>query len=646
MQNTNSRQVIQLPIAEVSPADLIQQFSDEIFQLRQVIEKQTKVIDEMANTLAMQKELIQQLRDEIANLKGQKPKPKIPPSKLEGQNRKPDWHKRIGLHDNQRKMVLFSLWVKDSTNFDRLSLSSCFSMITAADSILQKRSFEISRLARPVIKKIRRIGKPGQPKGKLRKKKKTLLQIHERPVIQPMNIPEGAVFKGFNRYTVQEIVFKPYNIQYQLARWQLPDGSYTTGEPPKDARGHYGPQLVSHILHQYHACRVTEHLLLDQLHALGILISAGQLNNILIENKDSFIEEVAELLSVAARVEKQLLVDDTGGRHKGQNQYTTIIGNRWFSVFTTTDSKSRVNFLKLLQGGKEEYVINEDTLDYLTQVNVPLYFPGYVSLCMGRKFTTLAEWEQFLKERNITQKVEIRFLTEAALYASVIQNGIPRNLGVHSDGAGQFDVFVHSLCWVHEERHYRKLIMTTDEARADLERIRGQIWAIYQALKAYKESPSGDTTEYIEKQFDDIFQQKTSSPTLNRQLEKTHEKKQELLRVLQRPETPLHNNSSETCARAAKIKLKISGGTRSEGGQKVRDTFLSLKQTCLKLGINFMSFLQDRVCGCYAIPRLAVIICERALAVTSDSPKLPPFRLSFFNINEVVLQFDCQQVVG
>jgi hypothetical protein len=644
MQNTDSPQVIRLPVPEINAADLIQRLSDENFQLRQMIGQQAKVIDEMANTLAMQKELIQQLKDEIANLKGQKPKPKIPPSKLEGPNSKPDWRKRIGPHDNQRNSILFALWVKNLINFDIPSLHNCFMVIASAVAILQKRSLEISQLAKLIIRKIRRVGKPGQPRGKSRRKKKTLLQIHEKPVIYPVNIPEGATFKGFNRYTVQEIAFKPHNIQYQLARWQLSDGSYITGELPKDVHGHYGPQLISYVLHQYHACRVTEHLLLDQLHALGILISAGQLNNILIENKDAFIKEVAELLPVAARVEEQVQADDTGGRHNGQNQYTTIIGNRWFSIFSTTDSKSRVNFLKLLQNGKEEYVINEDTLDYLRQVKVPRYFPGYVSLWLGSKFTTLTEWERFLKERNITQDVEMRFLTEAALYASVIANGIPRNLGVHSDDAGQFDVFFHSLCWIHEERHYRKLIMTTDEARAELEHVRDQIWTIYQALKAYKESPSGDAAESIEKQFNDIFQQKTSSPTLNRQLEKTYDKKQELLRVLQRPETPLHNNSSETCARAAKIKLKISGGTRSEVGQKVRDTFLSLKQTCLKLGINFMSFLQDRVRGQYAIPRLANIIRERALAATASLPIFFPSPLS--NLNEGVLQFDRQQLAG
>lgn len=633
MDNTDSPKFIQLPITEINSSDLIRQLSDDNRQLSDTIFQLRQIIDEMANALAMQKELIQQLRDEIARLKGQKPKPDIKPSKLEGQNRKPDWHKRIGPHDGQRKTVLFSLWVYVES-LERLSLHVAVSAMATAATTLQMRSLDISRLARRVIKKVRRIGKPGQPKGKPRGKK-TLLQIHETSVIQPINIPEGAVFKGFKRYTVQNIVFEPHNIQYQLARWQLPDGSYIAGELPKDVYGHYGPELVAYILHQYHACRVTEHLLLDQLRARGILISAGQLNNILIENKDAFIEEVAELLPVAAKLEGQVQTDDTGGRHKGKNQYTTVIGNSLFSIFVTTECKSKINFLQLLQCGKKEYLINEDTLDYLRQTKLPSYFPGYISLSLGSKFTTSLCWEQFLKERNITNEVEVRFLTEAALYASVIETGIPRNLGVHSDDAGQFDVFVHSLCWIHEEGHYRKLIMTTDEARIDLERVIDQIWAIYQDLKAYKECPDENSKKRINKKFDEIFQQTTSSATLNHQLEKTYKKKQELLRVLERPETPLHNNCSETDARAAKIKLKISGGTRSDEGQRVRDTFLSLKQTCLKLGINFIAFLRDRVRGLYVIPRLAIVIRERALAVVSDPPCILPSSLDSPSMNEI-----------
>lgn len=546
------QQPIQLSTCRVSTEELIRQLVEDKYEL-------TNAIDKLTNTLAMQNELIQQLRDEIAILKGQKPKPKIPPSSLEGPK--------------------------------------------AKDKAAEQQGSGKS-------------GKPGQPKGKPRKKK-TLLTIHNELVLQPVNIPEGAVFKGYRPYTVQDIIFQPNNTRYLLARWLLPDGSYVTGELPAGIHGHYGPDVIAYVLHQYTACRVTEPLLLEQLLARGILMSTGQLNNILINNKDAYVAEVEELIPTAVEVEPQIQADDTGGRHKGKNQYTTIIGNRWFSVFTTTESKSRINFLRLLQNGKHEYLINQDTVDYLQLVGVSGYLPGYISLCIGEGFTTLNDWEQFLKSRNIIREDEVRFVTEAALYASLLRHGIPRDLGVHSDDAGQFYVFYHSLCWIHEERHYRKLIMVTDQARADLERIRDQIWIIYDALKKFKVAPDEISKVAIEKQFDDIFTQKTSSPTLNHQLEKTYEKKQDLLRVLERPETPLHNNARETDARASKMKLKISGGTRSDLGQKVRDTFLSLQKTCLKLGINFIAYLQDRVRGLYVIPRLAELIRQRS-ATDSD----------------------------
>jgi hypothetical protein len=54
MKNTEHSKFIQIPVATVNVEDFIQQLSDENFQLRQVI-------DEMANAIAKQKELIQQL---------------------------------------------------------------------------------------------------------------------------------------------------------------------------------------------------------------------------------------------------------------------------------------------------------------------------------------------------------------------------------------------------------------------------------------------------------------------------------------------------------------------------------------------------------------------------------------------------------
>ena len=86
----------------------------------------------------------------------------------------------------------------------------------------------------------------------------------------------------------------------------------------------------------------------------------------------------------------------------------------------------------------------------------------------------------------------------------------------------------------------------------------------------------------------------------------------ELLRVLERPELPLHNNLSEADIRDYVKKRKISGSTRSENGRRCRDTFASLKKTCRKHGISFWKYLIDRTSEKNLIPSMAEIIQNAA----------------------------------
>ena len=224
-----------------------------------------------------------------------------------------------------------------------------------------------------------------------------------------------------------------------------------------------------------------------------------------------------------------------------------------------------------------------------------------------------ADWDKFLLEINVRAEGDIKLVTEAALFASLIDSGIRKDLGVHGDDAGQFNVFVRSLCGVHEERHYRKLIPSDEITRQAIEQVRGEIWDLYRGLQEYKLAPSENLKSLLQQRFDNLFsKKKTISPTLNNQLAKTYAKKDELLRVLERPETPLHNNGTETDAREMVIKRKVSGGTRSEEGQKCRDTFVSLKRTCVKLEITFFDYLKDRINGLFKIPRLAEVIFSRS----------------------------------
>ena len=55
------------------------------------------------------------------------------------------------------------------------------------------------------------------------------------------------------------------------------------------------------------------------------------------------------------------------------------------------------------------------------------------------------------------------------------------------------------------------------------------------------------------------------------------------------------SNGSERDIRDYVKKRKVSGSTRSEVGRQCRDTFISLKNTCRKLGVSFWDYLIDRI---------------------------------------------------
>ncbi len=116
--------------------------------------------------------------------------------------------------------------------------------------------------------------------------------------------------------------------------------------------------------------------------------------------------------------------------------------------------------------------------------------------------------------------------------------------------------------------------------------------------------------------FDRIFTRRTGYVVLDRLLARLHRRKAELLRVLERPEIPLHTNGSENDIRACVTKRKISGGTMSEAGRTARDALLGLMKTCRKLGLSFFRYLGDRlrVPGAIPIPPLPDLVRQAAAA--------------------------------
>jgi transposase IS66 family protein len=266
----------------------------------------------------------------------------------------------------------------------------------------------------------------------------------------------------------------------------------------------------------------------------------------------------------------------------------------------------------VLRGPSGAYTINEVAVDYFRQQKLAQELIQFLD-AEPRQFADEASWQARLRELGLTAQRHVRIATEGALLGQLIAQGVPPKLVILSDGAGQFDLLVHALCWVHAERPLARMIPLSDKHRAAIAQVQEQIWELYQALKAYRVQPEPAQQATLTARFDTLVEQPTAFPaSIGTVLKEMRARKEELLRVLERPEVPLHNNAMESDIRGYVKIRKISGGTRSDAGRRCRDTFATLKKTCRKLGVSFWAYLRDRVAGLGQVSRLANLIRAKA----------------------------------
>lgn len=520
-------------------------------------------IEHLLEVNQQQAETIQQLRDEIAVLKGEKGKPDF---KASGMEKKTDPDASTDTHS------------KDPDGGD-------------SDA-------------------------PSQRPGSSERPKTSQLTIRQETKIAPAQpLPPGSRFKGYQDVVIQDLKIESYNTRYRLEVWVTPEGEYVRGVLPAHLRdGRFGPELRRFVVYQHHQCHVTQPLLYEQLREWGVDISEGQIDALLSGRNERFFAEKDQILVTGLQVSKYITVDDSGARHQAQNGYVTQIGNPLFAWFASTYSKSRLNFLELLHAGHIGYGLNEHTVEYWTEQGLP---QAPRQLLQARWPGTIHDpecWDVHLDRLGIYDDRHRRIATEGALLGGLIDKGFSLDLVIVSDGAGQFAILLHALCWVHAERLVHKLIPLNERHREDQERVRGEIWDLYRDLKRYQADPEPAQAPALAARFEQIFTQRTSFETLNRTLKRLHGHKDKLLLVLKRPDIPLHTNGSENDIRGYVKWRKVSGGARSDLGKRCRDTFASLKKTCRKLGISFWDYLADRIEQKDEIPPLPDLIRQRATA--------------------------------
>ena len=459
-----------------------------------------------------------------------------------------------------------------------------------------------------------------KPKTWSKGRKMDRIAIDREQVVQvdPTCLPPDAVFKGYEDVVVQDVLFRTDNVLFHKEKFYSPSQHQTyLASLPQGYCGQFGPGLKSLALVLYFGAQMSEPKVAELLRGVGIQISAGQVSNLLIKDQAAFHGEKAALYQAGLASSPWQHLDDTSTRVNGQNGYCHIVCNPLYTAYFTTAAKDRRTILDVLTNHRpRRFLVNAEALGFMETCGLSAVRRQQVeqlpSGTLMDEATMQALLETHLPGLGPQQRKWILDATAVAAYHAAVECPVVRLLVC--DDAPQFTLVTEALalCWVHEGRHYKKLMPYLPRHRALVEDFVQRFWTYYDQLLAYRERPTPEEAARLAGEFETFFSTVTGYDALDERIAKTRTKKGCLLMVLTHPEIPLHNNPAELGARARVRKRDVSFGPRTREGATAWDTFMTLAETATKLGVSFYHYIQDRVSGTYQMPALADLIAERA----------------------------------
>jgi hypothetical protein len=438
--------------------------------------------------------------------------------------------------------------------------------------------------------------------------------------VDPNTLPEDAVFKGYQTVIVQDIIIKSDNVLFKKEVYYSPSLNKTfMASMPDGYEGEFGPNIKSFIITQHFQHKTTEPAIVQFLQDHGIQISAATVSRIITDNKEAFHAEKIDIIQAGLPSSVYQQMDDTGARVNGQNYYTHILCNEYYTAYFTRENKNRLTILEILSQKELTFEFNEITYALMIEMN------------LSHKILTKLQNQSALKTILNRQEVDAildnlfpipgqyqrsrQIILEAS--AIVAYQNLPHATKILlTDDAPQFKQITEllALCWIHDGRLYKKLAPVFSTNKDKICSFLDNYWDYYHELLEYKKAPTIEFAKSLEKEFDVIFSTITGYDQLDERINRTRFKKDSLLLVLQHPELPLHNNNSELGARVQARYRDISFQTKNQKGTESKDTFMTIIETAKKLGVNAFNYIFDRVSENFSMPSLANLVEEQSLS--------------------------------
>jgi hypothetical protein len=431
-------------------------------------------------------------------------------------------------------------------------------------------------------------------------------------------LPPDAQFKDYEDLVVQDLVLHAEVVHFRREKWYAKSTGKTYLAPlPAGYGGHFGPGVKTLALTLYHVTGVSEPKIRELLASVGLEVAASTLSDWLTQEQEAFHAEAQAVYVAGLASSPWQQIDDTETRVNGQAEHCHVVGNPLYASYHTRPYKDRLTVIDLLRPGQEgTHRVDATARALLQEWQVAQWVQQAVALLPQDTLLDRAGMRAALDTQLAAlgprQRQQVREATALAAYRA--QTTLPVVATLLSDDAGQFSAVTdtHALCWIHDARHYKKLLPQGWEEQALLATFMAMYWAFYAQLLAYRLAPDADERTRLQAAFVRLFSTVTGYAALDARIAKTLAHQRELLLVLAHPELPLHNNASELAVRRRVRKRDVSFGPRTAAGARGWDTFHTLAATAQKLGVNILHYLHDRVSGVNRLPSLASLITERA----------------------------------
>jgi hypothetical protein len=458
-----------------------------------------------------------------------------------------------------------------------------------------------------------------KPHHKSSKQDQIPIDREEMLKVNQEDLPADAIFKGYVSVVVQDLSILTDNVQFRKETYYSPSQKRTYLAPlPAGYHGQFGPKVRAWVLVMYYGGQMSEPKMLEFLQTAGMHISAGELSDILIKDQDLFHTESAAVVQAGLESSPWQHLDSTGTRVNGHNQHCHVLCNQLYTFYCTLPCKDRMSMLRVLQGGADPVFRYNDVAGELMGL-----------LAITDKWRSLLPsvlpHDQDLTEKELEAVLDVhlpklgvnlrkRVKEALAIAAYRTQTAYPVVDLLLCDDAPQFNCLTAllALCWIHEFRHYKKLLPRFAHHCQLLQDFGKQFWKLYHGLLDYRNHPDPAQAAALEVEFDQLFAEKSGYQALDECKKRTLAKREALLMVLSHPEILLHNNPAELGARFRVRKRDVSLQARTPEGIEAWDTFQTLVATAKKLGVNLFHYVLDRILGAHALPSLATLIGEQA----------------------------------